>query len=134
MTERKTTASQHGTHPAYHVEVRSTFGVRTMMGKAYGTDWTQFTPEQTCIPPSALHKLDRYFGLMTYAEATAVAWMVKAYCDSMQEMGAYGMEVRIVESQVTYAYDAVRKREFDPLPHRPQAPTEENHTTDHESR
>lgn len=122
MSESKTTVSQGGTHPAYHVEVRSARGVKTMMGKHYGQEWVTFTPERSCIPASVLYRMDRQFGLMTYAEAQAVAWMVHAYCDSMYELEAYGLEVRIVESFVTYSYDAKRKREFEPLPRRPEPP------------
>ena len=119
MSESKTTASQSGTHLAYHVEVRSIMGVKTMMVKNYGTEWVNFTPEQSCIPPSRLDPFDRHFGLMTYAEATAVAWMVKAYCNSMHEFNSHGIDVRVVESKVEYSYNAVRVREFDPLPYRP---------------
>ena len=109
------TVSQGGTHAAYHVEVRSPHGVKAMMDAHYGPDWVRFIPKQTCIPASWLHKLDQYFGLMTWAEAQAVAWMVQAYCDSMQEISAMGIEVRIVESRVTYEYKAVRAKEFPPL-------------------
>jgi hypothetical protein len=117
MSESTTTVSQNGTHPAYHVEVRSIRGVKTMMGKHYGTEWTRFTPEQSCIPPSALYRLDRYFGLMTYEEAMAVAWMVKAYSESFTELSAYGIEARIVQSCVVYSYEAKRSKEFEPLEH-----------------
>lgn len=112
-----TTVSQGGSHPAYHVEVRSIHGVKTMMGKHYGTEWTRFVPEQSCIPPSALYRLDRYFGLMTYEEAMAVAWMVKAYSESFAEMSAHGIEARIVQSRVVYSYEAKRSKEFEPLEH-----------------
>ena len=125
MTEGKTTARYGGTHTAYHVEVRASHGVKTMMGKQYGQEWVTFTPDRTCIPASSLYRMDRQFGLMTYAEAMAVAWMVHAYCESMHEIAAMGMEVRIVQSFVTWSYDAKRVKEFASLPRHP-VPMEES--------
>lgn len=96
-----------------------------MMGKSYGTDWVLFVPERPCIPPSALHWMDRHFGLMTYPEAMAVAWIVTAYVDSFAEMSALGIEARVVESNVDYKYHAVQTRTFVPIEYRAPPPTPE---------
>lgn len=124
-TKVVTTASQGGTHFAYHVEVRARTGVCSLMGKSYGTDWAQFVPERSCIPPSAFHWMDRHFGLMTHPEAQAVAWMVTAYVYSYTEMSAIGIEARVVESKVEYQYRAAQTRTFPPIEHGAMPPTQE---------
>jgi hypothetical protein len=117
-TEERVTVSQGGDHFAYHVEVRSSKGVRTLLGEHYSEEWTRFTPKQSCLPPSQIYKIDSVFGLHTYESAMAIAWMVMAYSQSFAEPNAYGIQVRLVQSRVTYSYRAVRHKEFPNIPWR----------------
>lgn len=113
------TASQSGTHKAYHVEVRS--GVKhpvMLYGHSYGETWTTFTPKQTCLTPGPLARIDALFDLLTYEAAMAIAWMVMAHSKSFAEKDAFGVQVRVVESQVEYSYKAVRTKEFPNIPWR----------------
>ena len=113
------TTSFGGTHNAYHVEVRS--GVKhpvTMKGVAYGEQWAVYDHQESCLPPSAIYAHDAYHGLLRYEAAMAIAWAVMAYSQSFIEPKAFGIQVRVVESKVTYDYKAVRVKEFPNIPWR----------------
>lgn len=118
-TKETITTSEGGTHHAYHVEVRS--GVKrpvSLHGAWYGEQWVHYTPERTCLPPSILHAHDAYHGLMRYEAAMAIAWSIMAHAQSFVERDSFGIEVRVVESLVTYSYKAVRGKEFPSIPWR----------------
>jgi hypothetical protein len=113
------TASKGGSHFAYHIEVCSV-GKKPvrLFGRWYGSEWTHWTPDQTCIPPSQLYTETAVIGLLTYEAAMAIAWSVQARAQSFVDVEGYGIKVRIVQSRLTYDIKAVRTKEFDPIPWR----------------
>jgi hypothetical protein len=119
MNDETVTIAESGTHLACHVEVKSSVKHPVVLeGKWYGTEWEWFHPEQSCLPPSRIYPHDQQHGLMTYEAAMALAWMVMTVAQSFVEPKSFGIAVRVVESEVTYSYKAVRKKEYPNIPWR----------------